>query len=149
MFRDCSSLTSLDLSGWDISNIESLKSMFDGCSSLSNLKLPPQIKNDVNLMTMFSGCSSLTTLDLSGWDMAESSALQSMFDGCSSLTTIYLDNTNIPQTSTIWGIFKDCTSLNHIRCKQSFKDWCWTNQDLIKLPDAMRSSGGGTWEIVN
>ena len=45
-------------------------------------------------------------------------------------------------------MFDGCGSLNHIKCKQSFKDWCLTNQDRIKLPTTMREGGSGTWEIV-
>ena len=45
-------------------------------------------------------------------------------------------------------MFKFCNKLTHIKCKQSFKDWCITNQDTIKLPDAMREGGSGTWEII-
>ena len=38
-------------------------------------------------------------------------------------------------------------ALTRIKCKQAFKDWCWTNQDTISLPTAVRE--GGTWEIVD
>ena len=37
MFKGCSSLTSVDVSGFDTSNVTSLESMFSGCSSLTSL----------------------------------------------------------------------------------------------------------------
>ena len=46
------------------------------------------------------------------------------------------------------NMFQNCTKLSTIKCKQAFKDWCITNQDVIKLPTAMREGGSGTWEIV-
>lgn len=45
-------------------------------------------------------------------------------------------------------MFNNCSNLTHIKCKQSFKDWCWINQDEIELPTAMRNGGNGQWEIV-
>ena len=37
MFQYCSSLTSLDLSSWDISNVTTMTSMFNNCSSLTDV----------------------------------------------------------------------------------------------------------------
>ena len=39
MFRDCNSLTSLDLSGWNMSNVTYMNQMFDGCGSLETIKM--------------------------------------------------------------------------------------------------------------
>ena len=41
MFYGCSSLASLDLSGWDTSNVTSMSWMFYGCSSLREVSLGP------------------------------------------------------------------------------------------------------------
>ena len=37
MFYGCSSLTSIDLSGWDTSNVTDMSSMFNGYSSLTDV----------------------------------------------------------------------------------------------------------------
>ena len=39
MFKDCSSLTSLDLSGWNMSNVTNMEQMFSGCSKLNTIKM--------------------------------------------------------------------------------------------------------------
>ena len=39
MFEECSSLISLDLSGFDASNVEGMSGMINGCSSLTTLKV--------------------------------------------------------------------------------------------------------------
>ena len=40
MFGDCSGLTSLDLSGWDIkSSVTNTNGMFDGCSNLTSIRM--------------------------------------------------------------------------------------------------------------
>ena len=66
MFYGCSSLASLDLSGWRTAKI-------------------------VNMENMFARCTNLTSLDLSGWDISHV-RIYGMFAGCSSLTTIYMRN---------------------------------------------------------
>jgi surface protein len=35
MFYNCDSLTSLNISNWNTSNVTNMASMFDGCSSLT------------------------------------------------------------------------------------------------------------------
>ena len=78
--------------------------------------------NMTNMSNMFNSCSALTSLDLSSFDTSKVTNMSNMFYGCGALT--------------------------HIKCKQAFKNWCWTNQDTISLPSAMRSDGSGRWEIV-
>ena len=63
MFDSCNALTSLDLSGWDTSNVN-------------------------NMRNMFSGCGALTSLDLSGWDTSNVIDMNNMFGGCIALKTI-------------------------------------------------------------
>ena len=45
MFADCSTLVSLDLSGWDTSRVEGMWGMFQGCSSLSSLAVGERCGN--------------------------------------------------------------------------------------------------------
>jgi surface protein len=47
MFRNCSSLTSLDISNININNVKDINDMFYGCSSLSTLNLSNFNDNDV------------------------------------------------------------------------------------------------------
>lgn len=124
MFYECSSLTSLDLSSFDTSNITDASSLF-------------------------SGCISLTSLDLSSFNTSNLQDASYLFESCMSLKTLDLSNFDMSKVTSYSGMFLRCNSLTHIKCKQAFKDWCITNQDTIKLPDAMREGGSGTWEIVN
>ena len=39
MFDGCSGLTSLDLSGWNTSNVTNMDSMFSGCSKLTTIRM--------------------------------------------------------------------------------------------------------------
>ena len=112
MFVGCSSLTTLDLSGWDTSKVTDMLYMFSGCSSLTTLSLSVWNTGEVtNTISMFSGCSSLTMLDISGWNMSKVTDMVSMFSGCSSLASI-----SIPASLTIIGneTFNGCTNLETV-----------------------------------
>ena len=109
--------------------------------------------NLTSMGQMFANCSSLTSLDLSNFDTSKVTSMSQMFANCSSLTSLDLSNFDTSKMITIGGtyiggMFVGCSKLTHIKCKQVFKDWCWTNQGVITLPSAMREGGGGTWEIV-
>ena len=91
MFTYCSSLTSLDLSGWDTSNVTTMQQVFHGCSSLQSVDLSGLDTSKVtNIHAMFYNCSSLTSLDLSGLDTSKVTDMNSMFQSCSSLTSLDL-----------------------------------------------------------
>ena len=72
MFEGCSSLTSLDLSTWDMYNGEYYVAMFNCCSGLTTLDLSSfDTSNVVDISDMFAGCSGLTSLDLSSFDTSK------------------------------------------------------------------------------
>lgn len=91
MFEGCSSLTSLDVSGWDTGNVTNMKAMFADCSSLKKLDINGFNTGNVFYMScMFESCSSLASLDMSGWDIGNVVSLDQAFFGCNSLVTITL-----------------------------------------------------------
>ena len=89
MFNNCSSLTSLNVSGWNTSNVISMNSMFTTCSALTSLDLSGwDTSNVTNMTAMFQNCSALTSLDLSGWNTSNDTNIGGMFGNCSALKTI-------------------------------------------------------------
>ncbi len=74
MFKSCSNLSSLDLSGFDTSNVTNISSMFESCSSL-------------------------VSLDLSGFDISNVTNIDGLLAYCTSLTAIYTPyNLSLPVT---------------------------------------------------
>ncbi|MBR1712085.1 MAG: BspA family leucine-rich repeat surface protein, partial [Alloprevotella sp.] len=72
MFGYCSSLTSLDLSGFNTDKVTDMSLMFSGCSSLESLNLSSfNTANVTNMAGMFNGCRQLASLDLSGFNTAK------------------------------------------------------------------------------
>jgi predicted DNA-binding protein YlxM (UPF0122 family) len=82
------------LKEWDISNVGSLKSMFNGCALLddvSHLK-SWDVSNVRSMQGMFKNCASLSDIsDLCEWKISDSTVMDSMFDGCEMLES-YPDN---------------------------------------------------------
>ena len=91
MFAGCSFLTSLNFSDWDTSNVTNMYSLFGGCSNLTSLDVSSLDTSSVtNMGAMFGGCSKLTTLDLNNFNTRNVTNMSSMFNGCSGLTTLEL-----------------------------------------------------------
>ena len=112
LFEGSESLTSADLSGavWS-TEAESMSSMFQGCSSLTSVKLGSGAPAIVDMADMFYNCESLTSVDLSGLDLRCVDNMNDMFNGCSSLTSVNFGSTSSRALQDISGMFEDCTSL--------------------------------------
>ena len=81
--------TNLIFKDVDTSNVTYMNYMFSGCSSLTSLNLSGwNTSNVINMDYMFYNCSSITSLDFSGWNTSNVTDMNSMFSGCSSLKTI-------------------------------------------------------------
>ena len=86
MFADLGGLTSLDLTGFDTSNVLSMSFMFRG--------------------------SNITVLDLRSFDTSRVRKMDGMFRGCSSLKTIYVsDKWTIAGIAESANTFTGCTSI--------------------------------------
>ena len=84
MFKNCSSLTSIDLSNFETSSV-------------------------TDMTGVFYNCSSLTSLDVSKFDTSAVTNVQGMFDGCTALTSLLL-GANFFKTSAVTAIdFSSCS----------------------------------------
>ena len=120
MFRDCSSLTNVDISNLDTSNVTDMSNMFLNCTSLISLDVSNFDTSNVMFMnSMFNGCSGLTSLDVSNFSTSNVTNMYRMFYKCSSLTSLDLSNFDTLQVTNMDSIFYGCTSLNTIYVTQN------------------------------
>ena len=105
MFSSDESLKTLDLSGFNTSNVTTTKKMFNDCKSLTSLDLRSfNTSNVTDMNGMFYNCSSLTNLDLSGFNTSKITDMKEMFYYCSVLTTtIDIMNANVTSYSSMFG----------------------------------------------
>lgn len=113
MFAGCSSLTSLDLSSFNTANVTTMYSMFDGCSKLTTVDLSGwNTENVEKINALFYNCSELTTVDLSSWNTAKVWNTGYMFYNCPKLENIYVgDGWSTAAVTQSDYMFKGCTKL--------------------------------------
>jgi surface protein len=81
MFFDCSSFNA-DLSGWNVSKVEGMSEMFSGCSVFNADLSGWDVSNVQDMSEMFDRCA-MFNADLSGWDVSSVQSMNLMFYGCS------------------------------------------------------------------
>lgn len=115
MFKECSNITSLDLSDFDTSKVTDMKFMLDNCSKLTSLDVTNFNTSKVTSMReMFFSCSKLTSLDVSKFNTSNVTDMYSMFDDCSSLTSLDVTNFDTSKTTDMFFMFKGCSKLTSL-----------------------------------
>lgn len=121
LFYSCSSLTTLDVSNFNTSNVTNMSSMFYNCSSLTSLDVSKFNTSNVTKMTaMFNSCTKLTSLNVSNFDTSKVTDMGFMFYGCSKLTALDVINFNTSNVTDMYGMFYGCSSLKTIYASSSF-----------------------------
>ena len=113
MFRECTSLETLDLSSFNTEKVKNMYAMFDGSTNLRSIKLPQGFigSSVTNLFSMFKDCTSLTELDLSGSNSENVKNMSEMFYGCRALSKLVLTDFKTGQVSTMESMFCNCSTL--------------------------------------
>ena len=134
-FSGCTSLQTLDLSGWDVKYVKNMYEMFDNCTSLTSLDITGWAPENVtNLEYTFRNCNSLTSLDMSGWNMAKVKNAHHTFRLCTSLTQITLGDGWYFEACTngLKSTFEDCSSLDQDFHEMRTSDKITTIEYLFK-----------------
>ncbi|MBO4800778.1 MAG: BspA family leucine-rich repeat surface protein [Bacteroidaceae bacterium] len=115
MFSSCSSLTSLDVSGFNTQNVTDMYGMFYNCSSLKSLDLSHfDTSNVLNMQSMFNNCTSLTSLDLSSFDTHNVTNMFAMFSICWSLSSLDISSFNTQSVTNMESMFQSCGDLTSL-----------------------------------
>ncbi len=123
MFSGCSSLASLDLSGFDTSGVVDMSFMFSGCSSLASLDLSGfDTANVKDMVGMFRDCSKLEKINLSSFNTANVKGGSDYYDGgmsfmfynCSSLTSLDLSTFDTTNVTSTYNMFYGCSGLRTV-----------------------------------
>ena len=94
LFKNCYSLTSVNLSNLDTSNVKAMSSMFENCGSLISLDLSHFITSGVtNMSNMFNNCTSLEYLKVS-FNTEKVTNMEYMFGSCINLSSLDISTFN-------------------------------------------------------
>lgn len=104
------------LSNWNVSNVTNVATMFSDCQALTSIG---DISNwntskVTNMGYMFSNCRAFTSLNLSNWNVSNVTSMEHMFSGCQSLTSLDLSNWNTSSLQNTIAMLQDCTKLKDI-----------------------------------
>ena len=157
MFQNCSQLTQLDLSKWDIKNVTNMEAMFYNCSKLTQLDVGNLDTSQVtNMDYMFCNCSQLTQLDLSNFDTSKVTNMNYMFDYCDNLIAIGMIYCNLKTINTLSSKLStgkakqvyvhdvnssECTEVSNI----TFIDYI-SDSNVITLPVTLVSGDEILWD---
>ncbi|MCC8047381.1 MAG: DUF285 domain-containing protein [Clostridiales bacterium] len=118
-FQGCSSLQSIDLNSWDVSNVENISYLFDDCMSLTEIKINEwDVSNVIYMVYTFAGCSSLQNINLKDWNVSSVINLGGMFEFCTSLASVDLSDWMLSTDNEEFdcqGMFYNCTSLQDVK----------------------------------
>ena len=93
MFKECSALKELDVSGFNTVKTRYMGNLFEECSSLKSIVFGNfSIKGSHQCLRMFYGCSSLTSLDLTGFEPNLNLPMPGMFANCTNLKKIIVSD---------------------------------------------------------
>ncbi|EAF2450529.1 BspA family leucine-rich repeat surface protein [Listeria monocytogenes] len=139
MFKNCSNLMEVDLSGLDTSAVTTMWDMFNSCRALEELDVSHFDTSSVtnmsymfydnrnlevldvsnldtgsvtNMYAMFEDCTSLEELDVSNFDTSSVTNMSYMFQLCPALKSLYLDN--FTDAAIMTGMFAGTTSLTYL-----------------------------------
>jgi surface protein len=113
MFGNCMNLKSLNISGFNTSNVVCMSHLFDGCNSLSELDVSSfDTSNVTQFVATFGSCRSLKELDLSNFQTEKAKDMGHMFNGCTNLTSIKLnfDMSSVTNATAMFGACKKLSS---------------------------------------
>ena len=137
MFYNCFSLTSLNLSNFNTSNVTDMEGMFYGCSSLTSLNLSNFNTSKVtNIYNMFDGCSSLEYINLKNFRDIGSLSVTRFFETVPDNVVVCINEINNINNILDELKRKSCYTID---CSSNWKknqkkivnkaDLCWNNSN--------------------
>ena len=150
IFAFMSKVASLNVSSWDVSNIENMSGIFYSCAKISALNLSNwNTRNAKHMANMFESCRSLASLDISNFNTSNCLSLPSFFD-CELLQNINLSHFVTDKITSFRNLFYNCQAMtkidisswdmSHATVTARMFEEC-TNLEEILLPTSFNFSG--------
>jgi surface protein len=156
VFRGCKSITSLELTNWQLSNIDNaygIAQMFMECSKLTEIKGVNNLLCNGNIIKriddMFNGCTNLTSLDLSGFDTSKVTTMSSMFNGCLKLTSLDVSNFDTSNVTNMSMMFKNCNNLTTLNVSNFDTSKVTNMGEMFSGCNVLSIEGLGNWDVKN
>ncbi|EAF0905650.1 BspA family leucine-rich repeat surface protein [Listeria monocytogenes] len=115
MFKNCSNLMEVDLSGLDTSAVTTMWDMFNSCRALEELDVSHFDTSSVtNMSYMFYDNRNLEVLDVSNLDTGSVTNMYAMFEDCTSLEELDVSHFDTSSVTDIYRVFNGCEKLKKL-----------------------------------
>lgn len=156
-FRNCSALTSIDLSGIDASHVTSTESMFAGSGltsfSFAGFNINPTVM--VRMLYMFDLCENLQSVDMSTLNITDNSPdnikidMRYMFQNCKALTSISVGRIMLSKNCKVDSMFQGCESLTGIDMSQVTLNGIKSLKNMFTGCKLLKSIDLSFWDTTN
>ncbi|EMV0459216.1 BspA family leucine-rich repeat surface protein [Listeria monocytogenes] len=115
MFKNCSNLMEVDLSGLDTSAVTTMWDMFSSCRALEELDVSHFDTSSVtNMSYMFYDNRNLEVLDVSNLDTSSVTNMYAMFEDCTSLEELDVSHFDTSSVTDMYRVFNGCEKLKKL-----------------------------------
>ncbi|PSA16314.1 BspA family leucine-rich repeat surface protein [Listeria monocytogenes] len=115
MFKNCSNLMEVDLSGLDTSAVTTMWDMFNSCRALEELDVSHFDTSSVtNMSYMFYDNRNLEVLDVSNLDTSSVTNMYAMFEDCTSLEELDVSHFDTSSVTDMYRVFNGCEKLKKL-----------------------------------
>lgn len=114
MFKEKTSLQTVDFTHLDTSRATTFARMFYGCTKFTGFTGTLDTTNVINMFMTFRNCTAVTKLDLTDWDVSNVQSLCYMFDGCSNLQVLDMTGWDVSSVKMAPYMFQSCKKLARI-----------------------------------
>ncbi|HHQ0226592.1 TPA: BspA family leucine-rich repeat surface protein [Listeria innocua] len=115
MFKNCSNLMEVDLSGLDTSAVTTMWDMFSSCRALEELDVSHFDTSSVtNMSYMFYDNRNLEVLDVSNLDTSSVTNMYAMFEDCTSLEELDVSHFITSSVTDMYRVFNGCEKLKKL-----------------------------------
>ena len=110
--RELSKIKNINISNWDVSNVENMHSMFIYCENFEGKGLENwDVSNVKDMGHMFDGCKRFDC-DLSGWNVSNVKKMGDMFANCENFKGKGLENWDVSNVTDMYRMFFNCKNFN-------------------------------------
>ena len=140
MFYDNETLTWIDLSSFDFSNVEDMSYMFQYCKSLRSIDFwNSKTEKLKNTSHMFQDCYSITWIDLSSFDFSNVEDMSYMFQYGRSLRSVNFWNSKTVNLKDMSHMFEECNMLAPLDLSN------FDTEKVTNMNSVFRSCNSLTW----
>jgi len=135
MFRGTSSLISLDLGAWDMSNVRYMIGMFreSGITELTGTA-NWDTSSVTTMDSIFRDTINLTSLDVSAWDTSNLQDIRNIFRESGVTELIGIENWNTSEVATMEGVFRGTSNLTSLDVS------AWDTSSVTTMESTFRST---------